>query len=140
MTCDIVILPNRGTDAKTRAVPFLVHEKRPRRRFCKDIAMKYKESDPFYHSAKWKSLRRAALDRDGGMCCDCMDLFRAGLMKKPRRATMVHHVKSREEYPELALDLSNLRSLCDTCHNRRHPEKGRRAEKPACGRMRVIKI
>ena len=102
--------------------------------------MDYKESDPFYRTKEWKALRRVALDRDGGMCCDCMEKFKAGLIKKPRRADMVHHIKSREDYPELALVLSNLRSLCDTCHNRRHPEKGRRAKRAACGRMRVIKI
>ena len=39
---------------------------------------------------------------------------------------------------------SNLRSLCEACHNRRHPEKGGKSgggkqAKPAA-RMRVIKI
>ncbi len=102
--------------------------------------MDYKESDPFYHTKAWKRLRRVALDRDGGMCCDCMDRYRAGLIKRPRRADMVHHIQSREEHPELALDLSNLRSLCDTCHNKRHPEKGRRPEPKARGRMRIIKV
>ncbi len=100
----------------------------------------YKVSDPFYHSTEWKALRRVALDRDGGMCCDCMDKFRAGLIKKPHRADVVHHIKNRKDYPELALDLSNLRSLCDTCHNKRHPDKGRRAPEKPHGRMRIIKI
>lgn len=41
----------------------------------------------------------------------------------PVRATMVHHIKPRGEYPELALTLSNLVSLCDACHDEAHPEK-----------------
>ena len=39
---------------------------------------------------------------------------------------MVHHIKPRRDYPELALVDSNLISLCDECHNKMHPEKGGR--------------
>ena len=39
-------------------------------------------------------------------------------------ADMVHHIKSREDHPELSLTLSNLESLCNACHNKEHPEKG----------------
>lgn len=99
-----------------------------------------KESKPFYHSDEWKKVRAAALMRDAGMCCDCMDKFRAGYGRKPRRATMVHHLQSIEKRPDLALDLGNLRSLCDACHNKRHPEKGRRQAEPRRTRMRVIKV
>ena len=101
---------------------------------------RYKESKPFYHGDAWKKVRAAALERDAGMCCDCMDRFRAGYGRKPRRATMVHHLQSIEERPDLALDLANLRSLCDPCHNKRHPEKGRRQAEPRRTRMRVIKV
>ena len=62
------------------------------------------------------------------MCQDCMDRIRAGYGFHPRRATMVHHIKSIEERPDLALDLDNLRSLCSECHNVEHPEKGRRRQ------------
>lgn len=102
-----------------------------------------KESNPFYHTTAWKRARAEALRRDSGMCCDCMDRFRAGYGIKPRRATVVHHIQPIEERPDLALTLSNLRSLCEACHNRRHPEKGGKnggkQAKPAA-RMRVIKI
>ncbi|QBX14417.1 homing endonuclease [Streptococcus phage Javan137] len=30
------------------------------------------------------------------------------------------HIKEVQYYPELALDLDNLRTLCKDCHNRRH--------------------
>ncbi len=106
--------------------------------------MDYKESNPFYHTAAWKRARKAALMRDHGMCCDCMDRFRAGYGIRPRRADMVHHIIPLEARPDLAYRLDNLRSLCNQCHNERHPEKGRRArKKPAEERkhtMRVEKI
>lgn len=105
----------------------------------------YKESDPFYHSKPWKRVRRLALERDKGMCQDCMDRFRAGYGFKPHRAEMVHHIIPREERPDLELDLNNLRSLCNECHNKKHPEKGRQAgqTQPAAEKkhtMRVIKV
>lgn len=100
---------------------------------------RYKESNPFYHTEAWKKARAAALERDMGMCCDCMDKFRAGHGRKPRRATMVHHLHPIDERPDLALSLANLRSLCDACHNKRHPEKGRRQAVPR-HTMRIIKV
>lgn len=103
----------------------------------------YKESNPFYHRVAWKRVRLAALQRDRWMCRDCMARFEAGYGFKPNRATMVHHVIPLEERPDLGLDLDNLVSLCDECHNRRHPEKGQGAakpEKPAGVKMRVIRV
>lgn len=102
----------------------------------------YKKSAAFYHSAAWKRIRKAALQRDGGYCQDCMDRVRAGYGIRPRRAEMVHHIKPIEERPDLALEISNLRSLCNECHNREHPEKGwkTRKERPTAGGMRVIKV
>lgn len=105
----------------------------------------YKESDPFYHSKAWKMVRKAALDRDNGMCQDCMDRMRDGIGIKPNRATMVHHIIPRTERPDLELNLDNLRCLCDSCHNIRHPEKSLKKKwKTQAGngqhRMRVIKV
>lgn len=103
-----------------------------------------KESLPFYHTAAWKKARAAALRRDRGMCADCMARFESGAGKRPRRAELVHHVIPLEERPDLALTLSNLVSLCQECHNKRHPEKGRtehrKPEADTRHRMRVIKI
>lgn len=75
--------------------------------------------DKFYTSKRWRRLREAALRRDQFQCVECRKYFRS------REATTVHHVRSREEYPELQWRLDNLVSLCDACHNRLHPEKGR---------------
>ena len=102
----------------------------------------YKESDPFYHSKSWKAVRQQRLEIDGGWCVECMAEVERGERRKPRRATMVHHVIPITERPDLALDVSNMRSLCDMHHNREHPEKGGhgRAAKPRLTTMRVIKI
>lgn len=44
----------------------------------------------------------------------------------PVAATTAHHIKHREEYPELQYIVSNGKALCEKCHNKAHPEKGKR--------------
>lgn len=100
----------------------------------------YKESAPFYHTNAWKRLRAVALQRDGGMCQDCMDKLRDGLKVRPHRAEMVHHIIPVEERPDLALNLNNLRSLCNACHAARHPEKGGSHQDQPEHHMRVIRV
>ena len=103
----------------------------------------YKKSLPVYHTAAWQRARAEALKRDRGMCRDCMDKFDQGVGIRPRRAMLVHHVIPVSERPDLALALNNLRSLCEACHNKRHPEKGcgrQEAQRAPATRMRVIKI
>ena len=105
--------------------------------------MAYKESDPFYHTKAWKRLRKDALDRDKHMCQECMRRFEMGLIRKPRRAQMVHHLIPRTERPDLEMHLDNLQSLCWACHNEMHPEKGGRPldkEKKPAHSMRVMKV
>ena len=105
--------------------------------------MEYKDSKPFYHTAAWKRARALALSRDCGMCQDCMDRFRAGYGFHPHRADMVHHIIPIDERPDLALNLDNLRSLCNECHNKEHPEKGRQAGQKEPTRkhtMQVVKV
>lgn len=71
-----------------------------------------------YTSVKWKKFRASILRRDGYRCKICA---RYGRMVP---ATEVHHIKHTDEYPELVYDPQNLVSLCKSCHNRQHPEKG----------------
>lgn len=100
---------------------------------------KGKQSDPFYHSGPWLAARELALERDHRMCQICVAAFRAGNMRRPRKATIVHHIIPRTERPDLELDLDNLQSVCATCHNQEHPDKGgaHGADKPAVARPRV---
>ena len=100
----------------------------------------YKESDPFYHTGAWKRLRVMAIERDQGMCCECMRKFRAGLINKPKRAVMVHHIVPIKEDPTKALRLDNLESLCSGCHEEKHPERRQRREAEPKHQMRVIKV
>lgn len=86
------------------------------RRFCVGEKM----NDDFYASEKWKRKRAVILRRDGYMCQRCKKYGRI------RPATIVHHIKELEDFPELALTNSNLESVCLACHNALHPEKGGR--------------
>ena len=72
----------------------------------------------FYNSKKWKRKRETILRRDKYRCVMCK---RYGRLTP---ATTVHHIKHYDEYPELALKDDNLVSLCHSCHEKAHPEKG----------------
>lgn len=68
-------------------------------------------TDPFYTSPEWLAVREQALVRDGARCSvarllggDCSETLH------------VHHLKPRREYPELALDLDNLLTVCASHH------------------------
>jgi len=78
--------------------------------------LKQKETNPFYNAPAWRACRKAILARDNYICQHCLQ------ENKITPADVVHHIKSLEEYPELALDPENLISLCNLCHNRKHPE------------------
>ena len=94
---------------------------------------KKKETNPFYGTEAWKRCRAAALRRDGGLCVWCMRRGRVTVDAKGRRwpvlATVVHHIQHLEDRPDLALDLGNLVSLCDSCHDEAHPEKRKNANR-----------
>ncbi len=77
-----------------------------------------------HKSMRWKKKREQILRRDNYLCQDCK---RYG---KRVDATEVHHIKHVDEYPELAFQSSNLISLCAACHNKRHPEKGKKKRYP----------
>lgn len=104
-----------------------------------------KVTDPFYCSAAWRRLRKVALERDHYKCVLCMRDYLAGISGRPRDAVVVHHIVPRSEAPERELELDNLMSLCEVCHNKVHPEKGAqdsKAEKaaPCADGVRIIRI
>ena len=74
----------------------------------------------FCQTRQWQSMRKAVLRRDKYLCVECKRYGRL------TQATTVHHINHYDEYPELALEPSNLKSLCNACHNKAHPEKGGR--------------
>lgn len=92
---------------------------------------KRKETDPFYSTAAWKRLRAVVLERDRWQCVWCRRERRyirdgAGRLIVPP-ATIVHHIVPLQTDRTLALEDSNLVSLCDYCHDKAHPEKHARA-------------
>jgi 5-methylcytosine-specific restriction protein A len=60
-------------------------------------------------TARWKSLRKLALDRDEWRCVKCGD---------PRRLE-VDHILPVRTHPELSYSLANLQCLCGGCHARK---------------------
>ena len=65
----------------------------------------------FYESSQWRNLRRMKLN-DSPMCEECR---RGGTLVK---ATMVDHIIPIRQGGE-KLDLTNLQSLCHSCHSRK---------------------
>lgn len=78
----------------------------------------------FLDSARWKRKRAAVMRRDKYLCQDCLRYGRK------TRATLVHHIEPYADAPEKSLDEKNLVSLCDACHNKRHPERATEGKPP----------
>jgi 5-methylcytosine-specific restriction endonuclease McrA len=92
----------------------------------------------FYNSSVWAGktgMRQQALKRDNHECQQCKELGRVHLDSEKvegERKTIelnVHHIKEVEDYPELALTLDNLITLCLFHHNLIH-DKGFERKKP----------
>lgn len=74
--------------------------------------------DKFYHSGDWRRVREQVLKRDNKECQWCKA---EGRVTTAKTATLeIDHIKELQYYPELALEPSNLRTLCHDCHNIRH--------------------
>ncbi|KMY49562.1 HNH endonuclease [Peribacillus loiseleuriae] len=84
----------------------------------------------FYRSGGWEQLRLEALKRDNYECQECkrqgmvhVDSLKVDGQRKSIELN-VHHKYEIEHHPKLALVLDNLETLCLSCHNKMHPEKG----------------
>ncbi|MFE0619765.1 HNH endonuclease [Bacillus altitudinis] len=82
----------------------------------------------FYDSGDWKRLRAEVKQRDNYECQPCK---RNGLVsidtneysesaRRKKIQLVVHHIKELEDYPDLALDIDNLETVCVDCHNKEH--------------------
>jgi 5-methylcytosine-specific restriction protein A len=60
----------------------------------------------FTHSRRWPALRLAAKRRDGFRCVKCGAV----------RRLEVDHIQPVRTNPELSFELSNLQTLCASCH------------------------
>ena len=84
------------------------------------------EKRRFYKSSGWNKLRQAALKRDNHECQECKRQGRVhvdSIKEEGKRKSIelnVHHIQEIEHYPEMAMELDNLETLCLNCHNRMH--------------------
>ena len=69
------------------------------------------ELHSFYKTKEWKVTREFVLARDNYLCQRCKD------NKTFTEANFVHHIKELRDFKELALDVNNLISLCQSCHS-----------------------
>lgn len=91
-----------------------------------------KKTNPFYRTSKWKAKRLEILERDNYECQWCKAegrvTFKGAETSSGKKVILeIDHIKELDDYPELALEDSNLRTLCRNCHNKRH---GRYFTKP----------
>ena len=75
------------------------------------------ELHSFYMTSNWKRVREYRLMLDDYLCVVCREDNRMV------KADIVHHVKQLEDYPELALSIDNLISICHSHHNQLHARK-----------------
>lgn len=66
---------------------------------------------PDLSKAAWHKLRRRLIIEAGNRCTACGEM---------KRRLVVHHVEEAHIAPERLLDETNLRVLCQGCHNRIH--------------------
>ena len=82
----------------------------------------------FYRSRGWQECRKVVIDRQHGLCADCM----ARGEYKP--IAEVHHEEFLTEEnvgdPTVSLNPKKCVGLCTECHNRRHDKGFKRDEKP----------
>lgn len=83
-------------------------------------------NESYYTQKKHRQWREAVLKRAGYKCEECRRYGRTDDKGLPPAATTAHHIKPREDYPELQYDVDNGQALCRKCHNQKHPEKGGR--------------
>lgn len=67
-----------------------------------------------YKTYRWQKLRDKALKRDHVECQWCKE------KGKVVKATVIHHIKEADKYPDLFFELPNLVSLCRECHEKHH--------------------
>jgi 5-methylcytosine-specific restriction enzyme A len=81
-----------------------------------DQYVRDKESTKFYKSKPWKKTREQVLIRDHGLCQSCLK------NKRITMASIVDHIIPLKIAWEKRLDMNNLQSLCQSCHNQKTAE------------------
>ena len=76
-----------------------------------------KKGDPFYKSAAWEAIRLKRLRMDGWRCQSCGVHCRGRKVGQSR--PHVDHILERKRRPDLAMEISNLQTLCVSCHSKK---------------------
>lgn len=71
-----------------------------------------KETEKALSRKRWKDKRERILRRDKHFCQRCR--IKYGIMNFEN--LQIHHIKSREHYPELMYEDDNLITLCKSCN------------------------
>ena len=90
-----------------------------------------KVRNPFYLSKRWKDTRLKVLRRDRYICQECG----AKCLGKSRGlpSPQVDHTIDLKKAPELAYTMSNLKTLCPSCHSRKTMNEIHSRGKPLIG-------
>jgi len=80
-----------------------------KQRLTEQLGRTKESQSGFYTSKEWKYLRNKHI-KENPICIECEKNGRV------RSAEVVDHIKSVDEFPMLALDPTNLQSLCNYHH------------------------
>lgn len=72
---------------------------------------RFEATDGFLMTYEWRVMRMKVLKRDGAVCACCGSTPAHGARMN------VDHIKPRQIFPHLAMDMSNLQVLCDACNH-----------------------
>ena len=81
-------------------------------------------NDSFYKSKDWYKLRAKVLARDNYQCAFCQVSVRG------KGRGIVDHIQPRRKRPDLALEISNLQTLCTFHHESTKKILENRADRP----------
>lgn len=96
--------------------------------------MNDEQAKAFYKTWAWKKCREIVLMRDDYLCQECMKLDRL------TAANTVHHIIHLKDDPSKALAIDNLTSVCPTCHERLHPNRGQEKEQKIKRNIEIYEI
>jgi transcription elongation factor Elf1 len=78
-----------------------------------DRKRRIEEAEQFYSSPEWNMVRRQVIKQKGRVCAECGHKIRQNV------DITVDHIKPRSKYPDLALNIDNLRVLCRSCNSQK---------------------
>lgn len=96
--------------------------------------MNDEQAKAFYKSWAWKKCREIVLIRDNYLCQECIKLDRL------TAANTVHHIIHLKDDPSKAMDIDNLTSVCPTCHERLHPNRGQKQKEETKRNIPVYEV